>query len=212
MRRKMAQSKYQSTRETSNFARIIRIILGPCTDVLCAVLTKEIQPSTLKQNVKTSVANHKKQKKPLITQKQQQLVDAGNYSDFDISLLYVLLRNVCSIQPHTNQWGNVPRQADRGLSANIERIRIIRNEYYGHVTEFSISDADFEQKWKTIFQIVRELECYVGTDTEYQEALKELKICPMDPDAAQTYIKKLQDDILDLKGNSNSIYAEFFTL
>lgn len=208
----MAQSKYESTRETTNLARIVRIILGPCTDVLCAVLTKEIQPSTLKQNVKIFVANHKKQKKPLITHKQQQLVDAGDYSDFDISLLYFLLRNVCSIPPHTNQWGNVPRQEDRGLSANIERIRIIRNEYYGHVTQIFISDADFEQNWKTIFQIVRELECYVGSDTEYQDALKELKICSMDPDAEQTYIKKLQIDILDLKGNSNSIYAKFFTL
>lgn len=201
--------KIKSTRETTNLARIVRIILGPCTDVLCAVLTKEIQPSTLKQNVKTFVANHRN---PIITQKQQQLIDAGNYSDFDISLLYLLLRNVCSIQPHTNQWGKVPRQEDRGLSANIERIRVIRNEYYGYFTEFSISDADFEHKWKTIFQIVRELECYVGTDTEYQEALTELKICPMDPDAVQAYIKKLQDDILDLKGNSNSFYAEFLTL
>lgn len=141
MRQMMAHSKYESTRETTNLARIVRIILGPCTDVLCAVLTKEIQPSTLKQNVKTFVANHRN---PIITPKQQQLIDAGNYSDFDISLLYLLLRNLCSIQPHTNQWGKVPRQEDRGLSANIERIRIIRNEYYGHFTEFSISDADFE--------------------------------------------------------------------
>lgn len=101
----MAQSKYVSTRETTNLARIVRIILGPCTDILCAVLTKEIQPCTLVQNVKTFIA---KQKKPPITQKQQLLVNAGNYSDFDISLLYFLLRNVCSIPPHVQQWGQDP--------------------------------------------------------------------------------------------------------
>lgn len=41
----MASSKYASTRETTNLARVARIILGPCTDVPCAILKKEISPS-----------------------------------------------------------------------------------------------------------------------------------------------------------------------
>lgn len=209
MRQRMAQSKYVSTRETTNLARIVRIILGPCTDILCAVLTKEIQPCTLVQNVKTFIA---KQKKPPITQKQQLLVNAGNYSDFDISLLYFLLRNVCSIPPHVQQWGKDPLYQDRGLSANIERIRIVRKKNYGHVTQFSLSDADFEQQWKTIFQIVRDLESYLGTDTEYQNALTELKTCCMDPEAEETFLKKLQGNSLDLNGNSHKICVKWLAV
>lgn len=123
----MAQSKYRSTRETTNLARLSRIIMGPCTDVLRAILMKEIPPSTLSQNVKTYLAKLPKQKNSLITQEQELIINKGNYSDFDISLLYVLLRNISQIPPHTKKWGNSPSQCDRSVSASIERIRLIRN-------------------------------------------------------------------------------------
>lgn len=87
----MANSKYASTRETTNLARVARIILGPCTDVLRAVLQKEISSSNLKQKVKTYLA---KLPKSPITKQQQRIIHRGNYSDFDITLLYFLLRHI----------------------------------------------------------------------------------------------------------------------
>lgn len=120
----MALSKYESIRETTNFARIARIILGPCTDVLRDVLKKELLPSALSQNFKTFIAN--RPKKNPINQKQQQLINIGTYSDFDITLLYFCLRNLCSIPGHIKKWGNDPSLMDRSLSANIERIRILQ--------------------------------------------------------------------------------------
>lgn len=117
----MAQSKYASNRETTNFARISRIILGPCTDVLCAVLAKEIRPSDLPKEVRTYLAKLPKQKKCPITKEQENLIKKANYSDFDITLLYFLLRNVTKIPSHTNQWGNVPSSWDKSVSANIEK-------------------------------------------------------------------------------------------
>lgn len=69
-----------------------------------------------------------------------------DYSNFDISLLYLLLRNICPIQPHKNKWGNAPLPEDRSLSANIERIRIIRNQYLVHISNFSLSNIEFERK------------------------------------------------------------------
>lgn len=203
----MALSKYDSTRETTNLARIARIILGPCTGVLQDILRKEITPSAISHSVKTFIANVPAYKKPPINKFQEQLVYGGKYLDFDITLLYFLLRNVCSIPPHTSKWGNDPSPVDRSLSANIERIRIIRNEYYGHIAHFSLSDAYFEQKWKKIFQIVKELESYLGTATDYQDTLKELKTCSMDPDVEKAYtekllvVEKLELDVSSLKGN-----------
>lgn len=196
----MALSKYESDRETTNFARIARIILGPCTDVLRDVLRKELLPSALSQEFKTFIANRPK-KNPL-NQKQQQLINIGTYSDFDITLLYFCLRNLCSIPAHGKKWGNDPSLVDRSLSANIERIRILRNDY-GHATNYFLSDADFEQKWKNIFQIVKELEGHLGSDIFFQDALTKLKTCIMDSDVEQTFIMKLQGDISDLKGNDH---------
>lgn len=114
----MANSKYASTRETTNFARVARIILGPCTDVLRAVLTNEICPSTLSKKVKTYLSMLPKRKKPPITKEQETIIHNGNYSDFDITLLYFLLRNVSNIRPHRKQWGNEPNPSDRVHAAS----------------------------------------------------------------------------------------------
>lgn len=59
----MANSKYASTRETTKLARVARIILVPCTDVLCAVLTKEISQPALSQKVKAYLDKLPKEKK-----------------------------------------------------------------------------------------------------------------------------------------------------
>lgn len=204
----MADSKlYESTQETTYLARIVRIILGPCSDILRDVLEKEISPGTLSSKVKIFISNFPKKKKPLISKEQAKLVYGEDYKQFDISLLYVLLRNMCSISTRTHQWGNEPNPGDMSLSANIERIRLIRNEYYGHFTNFLISKDVFEQKWKKISQIIIELEKDLGSGTRYQESMAKLKYCCMDPDVEMTFIKKLlmvenlQRDVSNLKGN-----------
>lgn len=191
----MSQSKYSSTRETTNLARIARIILGPCTDVLRAVLKNQISPTDLKTKVLSYIAT---KRTPIITTNQKQLVDSEDYSKFDITLLYFLLRNICTITPHFKQWGNSPLVSDRSVSANIERIRLTRNEYYGHYSSFSISKSDFEDKWKYLFQTVKELEKHIGTSKDYQEALRELKDCFMD--LQDNFIQQLQNDVTGLIG------------
>lgn len=200
----MALSKYQSTQETTNFARIVRIIFGPCTDVLRDVLRKEIAPSTLSHKLKTFNVRHRK---PLLNSSQEQLVygDRGDYSDFNITLLYHLLRSLCSIPPHANGWGRDPCPRDRSLSANIERIRFLRNES-AHFSKFSLSNSEFEKKWTTIFTIVQEVERYIGSSTKYQETLRELKWCFVDLNDEESLIlnfrgvDKLQNEITKLEG------------
>lgn len=197
--KRMALSKYDSTRETTNLARIARAILGPCVDVLRDVLTKEITPQDLKKEI------NKYPDKYRISKHQKQVVNNGDYSKFDISLLYMFLRNLGSIPEHKNKWGTDPDPYDKSVSANIERIRNLRNKW-GHFTDLSLSDSDFEQQWKIIFQTVKDLEGYLGATTEYQDALNNLKTCGMDPDSIQAYIKKLLlveqlvNDLGDLKG------------
>lgn len=195
----MSQSKYSSTRATTNLARIARIILGPCTDVLRAVLKSEISPTDLKTKVQSYIAS---KRPPLISAHQKQLVDGEDYSKFDITLLYFLFRNICAIAPHSKQWGNNPIVSDRSVSANIERIRLTRNEYYGHYSSYFIPKSDFEDKWKYLFQSVKELEQYIGPSKEYQEALRELKDCCMDSDIQDNLIQHLQNDVTCLKGKT----------
>lgn len=183
----MAQHNFSSTPETTNLARETRIILGPCTQVLRDVLSKEISPSNLPQLVRTYLA---KEKRCAITTKQKNLIYKADYSEFDITLLYTLLRNISQIQPHANTWGNDPDQGDRSVSANIERIRLRRNELC-HNSDFKISNTDFNNKWQEIFDTVKELENYAGFSTGNQDAVLNIKTCSMDPEQESNYIKEL---------------------
>lgn len=146
----MSLSKYESTGETTNQARIARIILEPCADLLRDVLRKEISPFTLSQKVKTYAANLPKHKKIEINKNQEQIVYGKNYSEFDITLLYFSLRNMCSLPTPQKGWGKDPSPGDKSVSANIERIRMIRNDY-GHIKHCRISESDFKKKMERHF-------------------------------------------------------------
>lgn len=209
----MSLQNYKSTRGTTNFARVARMILGPCTGVLCALLTKEVTPSTLMHNVKTFITNYPKQWPCPINKEQKKLVCGGNYSEFDITLLYTLIRNVSAIPQHSNHWGNDPKPGDRCVSANIERIRSIRNQY-GHSSDTSLTDTAFNKKCQDILTIIQELEGYLGADTFYQDAVAHIKTCSMDPEQEAKYINQLHDVNIKLDyvlGNYNyteNIYSQ----
>lgn len=182
-RQKISLSKYVSTRETTNFAHLAMIIFGPCTDVL----RKEIQPADLSHKVELCISNYPKNKKPPINKQQEQLVYSRDYSNFDITLLYMLLRNVSGIPSHSTKWGNKPSPGDISVSANIERIREIRNRYYGLATNCSLSDFDFKQICTTIHQIVKKLQDYLGTSTIHQNELSNLRCCSLENHASKDY-------------------------
>lgn len=195
----MSNSKFKLTGENTNLARVAQMILGPCTNVLRDVLRKQISPPDLEKNVRAYVANTKK---PLINKQQEAIVYGKDYSKLDVTLLYFLLRNMCSIQPHSNKWGNNPNPGDKSVSANIERVRLIRNDY-GHNSETYISDTDFNIKYQDIKNIVQELENYLGSSTKNQDEVKELETCPMDPTQSEKNIKELLDlheKIKDISG------------
>lgn len=209
----MSLQNYESTRETTNFARLARMILGPCTYVLCALLTKEVTPSALIHNVKTFIANYPKHRPCPINKEQEKLVCGGKYSAFDITLLYTLIRNVSAIPQHLNNWGNDPQPGDRSVSANVERIRLIRNQY-GHSSDISLTDTAFNDKCQDILTIVQDLEGYLGADTFLQDAVAYIETCSMDPDEKAKYINQLNDVSIKLDyvlgnyNNTENVYCQ----
>ncbi|XP_062612791.1 rabankyrin-5-like [Saccostrea cucullata] len=192
-------SKYKSTPETTNLARVARLILGPCTDLLRDILKRKIPPSDLSKTVKTWIDDLKKNKiKNPLNKQQIALIfplpnkqHSGDYSDLDISLLYILLRNVCKITPHNKGWGEEPDPTDNSVSASIERIRLTRNKYYGHAADFSLTQSNFIKEWQNIYNITVELEQHIGTLTVYQDAVNDIRACSMDPEIEAKYIDKL---------------------
>ena len=71
-------------------------------------------------------------------------------NDFDITLLSILLRNICGLSPPSLGWDKVPNVADHSFEADIVRIKLFRNERFGHIATTSVSAADFRLFWAEI--------------------------------------------------------------
>lgn len=56
--------------------------------------------------------------------------------DYDITLLFILLRNICNLNPpvSTGSWNTNPPVSDTSMEANLVRIKYYRNIVYGHIT------------------------------------------------------------------------------
>ena len=69
---------------------------------------------------------------------------------FDITLLFLLLTNICSLTPPLSGWHAKPSPSDSSLEANLARVKFFRNELYGHVTSTGVDTAIFSSLWQEI--------------------------------------------------------------
>lgn len=60
---------------------------------------------------------------------------------FHLEVLYILLTNFCDIPCPDNGWGNMPKDHDSSLGADIERVRILINGYLDNRT-LNVEEAD----------------------------------------------------------------------
>ena len=75
----------------------------------------------------------------------------GKSTDFDITLLFRLLRTICGLTPPVTGWDVLPAITDDSLEADLARIKYYRNSIYGHVNEnIEISDDEFLVYWREI--------------------------------------------------------------
>lgn len=198
----MAMVKYSFTRQTTNLARVARMVIGPCSEVLRAVLMKKISPPELN---KKFLANDPKTNK-VYFKPYLRAIDSEDYSNFDISLLYTLLRHLALLPPPGNGWGKKPDPSDRSVSANIERIRLMRNKYVAHVSGVSFSSSDFKKISKSIIQIIQELETDLGLCTDKQDDVLKLISCMMDSEIEQLYIEKILSESETYPGSKSILY------
>jgi hypothetical protein len=198
----MACSKYKSTRNTTHAARVSRLLLDPCTDLFRQILRFHITENdfirVLRQNRHTL--------SPILNKTQRGLLYpnnglfCGTYNDLDLSLLYILLRNLSGLPPHRNGWANTPDPLDRSVSANIDRIREIRNTYCGHAPRVSLCDTEFRNLWGDVTTIIGELESSLpGGCTLYTDASVQIKTQTMDPEQEKALLDVIDNQRLSIE-------------
>lgn len=195
----MASSAYSATEEITNANRISRLLMGPCTDQFRDLLRFYIEPSKFSEVIqkKKSIgcrSNMSVQSYKLILPKSGSY--KGNYDDMDIALLYTLLRNICGIKEHRAGWGEKHQASDRSVSANIERIRLARNQC-GHSTGGLLSNADFNQIWSSVRASVMDLDLELGNGNKYEKEVDFIRHDTMDPVRDQHYRDQLMKQTIE---------------
>ena len=109
----------------------------------------------------------------------------GNSTDFDISLLCKLLREICSLTPPATGWKDLPNIPDHSLGADLVRIRIYRNKIYGHNHTMEVTDADFEKLWMEISEALLRIASSISSAKrdEWKNSIEKFFHEPLTPDA-----------------------------
>ena len=75
--------------------------------------------------------------------------------NFDITLLFLLLTNICGLSPPpSGSWHKMPPASDTSFEANLARIKYYRNVLHGHVTTTGIQTSVFAVKWQEISSVL----------------------------------------------------------
>ena len=192
----MASSKtsYAYTKETTNYARLCRLLVDVGSQALRNKFDSIHPPAGL-HGVLTKPPAHPvlqtlKKKKILNPTQWTKLYPPSSSwlssKDFDVTLLMLLLRNICGLTPPTTGWDNLPPAADTSVEANIARIKYYRNHVCGHASQASVDDATFNTYWQDISNALVGL----GADAA---AISKLKTESMDPIIEKYYQELLKD-------------------
>ena len=185
---------YASTKETTNYARLCRLLVDVGSQALRnkfdsihppaglhAALTKPPAHPVL-QTLRTKRILNPTQWAKLYPPSPSSI----SSKDFDVTLLMLLLRNICGLIPPTTGWDNLPPPADASDEANIARVKYYRNLVVGHASQASVDDGTFNTYWQDISHALIGL----GADAT---AIRKLKTESMDPVIEKHYQELLRE-------------------
>ncbi|XP_056000027.1 uncharacterized protein LOC130048043 isoform X2 [Ostrea edulis] len=185
---------FNPRKATENFSRLCQLIMTICSDLFRDILSRYIKPADLRLELDNNIT--KLEKIMNAQQKEHIYPPSGTTTltskDLDISVLYILLRNICKIPKHQNGWGNPPLDTDTRLAACIERIRIQRNLISAHSTIGEIEDSVFQDHWNKLKNSILEIEKQLIGGDMYQRGIDELLSCDLNPTRAEKYMKEFK--------------------
>lgn len=96
-----------------------------------------------------------------------------DYRQFDVALLYTLIRNLCPSLRPTQGWGIGPQTTDTKLGDDIERLRLFRNNSYAHAFSEAIPDTKFENDWRDLKSVINRIQSnsQIVRSINYEEKL-----------------------------------------
>ncbi|XP_068742789.1 uncharacterized protein [Montipora capricornis] len=206
-----------SSEEKTNGAKLSRLIIDGGTTVLRNVFDTHHPPANLAAGLNScySTLNDLLHRRILNSHQWDKLFPgsgaAPDSNTFDITLLFLLLTNICGLTPPHTGWHCKPAPSDTSHEANLARIKFFRNQVYGHVTTTGVDVPTFNALWKEISAVLVSLglsqpeidrlkaeqcgeEDYIDALREWAESERDLKSRIEDVHRIVTEIRETQHD------------------
>ena len=200
-----APSPLASSVEKTNGAKLSRLLIDGGTTVLRKIFDGHHPPANLITDVNAnySILNNLLRRRVLNGHQWDKLFPpcgvTPDSNTFDITLLFLLLTNICGLTPPPSGWHTKPPSSDTSHEANLARVKFYRNILYGHVTTTGFDTPTFSALWTEISGVLVNL----GLDQAEVDRLKAEK------GGEQDYIDVLYewaDSEEDIKSQLNNLH------
>ena len=215
-----APSPFASTKETTNYARLCRLLVDVGSQALRSTFDKKHPPATLHTvlsrpsvHYNTLQKLYKGKKKVLNPTQWGKLYPAHSpvsSTTFDITLLTVLLRNICGLSPPATGWDSLPPATNTSIADDIARVKYYRNTVYGHASQAAVDNISFSSYW----QEIRDALVRLG-GAHFRADIDKLEHDFMDPDIEEHYRElmkqwkkdddSIKDKLEEIEGKKNIV-------
>ena len=192
-----AYEALRATDEKANFQRLTRLLMRGGLALLKEVFDSIHPPPNLPAVLSNSVIKTQLQtlrRNRVLTHPEWNCLynpsgpgTYGKSTDFDISLLCKLLREICSLTPPATGWDILPNSTDHSLEADLARIKFYRNKIYGHNHSMEITNADFEKLWMEISEALLRIASSISSAKrdEWKKSIEKFFLERLTPDAEE---------------------------
>lgn len=211
----------ETSEEKTNGTKLARLVIDGGTHVLRTFFHTIHPPGTLQAVLAsnfTTLQTLKLRRAIFDSQWEALFPTSGLPPDsktFDITLLHLLLREICYLAGPATGWHELPFDSDLSSDANIVRIKYFRNELC-HTISTGVTNAELRDKWDKISSALVAL----GLD---QKEIDRLKTEPIDHDTEhrvnaevekwtrdfETQMHILEEEVKQLKSDVSKIQKSF---
>ena len=184
-----ASSPLANSEEKTNGAKLSRLLVDGGTKVLRDIFDSHHPPARLAADLNANyrILYNLFHRRILNRHQWDKLFPPGgappDSNSFDITLLFLLLTNMCGLTCPSSGWHAKPPCSDTSLEANLARVKFFRNVLYGHVTTTGIDTPSFLRHWNEISGVLMAL----GLDQAEIDRLKAERC------GEEDYLKVLRD-------------------
>ena len=213
-----APSPLVSSVEKTNGAKLSRLLIDGGTTVVRTIFDRYHPPANLLADLNANylTLNNLLRRRVLHRPQWDLLFPPGGVTPdsntFDITLLFLLLTNICGLSPPPSGWHTKPPPGDVSLEANLTRIKFFRNELYGHVSTTGVDAPTFSALWMEISAVLVALglhqaeidrlkaercgeEDYIDVLLEWGDSEEDIKSQLRDISKSQTKVQHTVDEV-----------------